>query len=675
MEVAGQDAELPEIRRRARHLAVVVLVAFVALAARLFYLQVIEGDAFFRLTSDSIVRTEPLPAVRGQIRDRKGRVLATVRPSYNVYVAPRQVTQESFARLRALLGMNGDQAIDVWEKIRTTPREAKGAERPLLVAEDVSHEAMAAIETGSDLPGVKVVSLPRRSYPFGTMAAHAIGFMNEISGEELRAKKSEGYRPGDLIGRTGIERQWDGYLRGHAGFTKVVVDRRGMPKTDIRELVDGPSTQAAVPGNNVVLTLDIDVQKAAERALRAVPAAGAVVIDVDSGRLLAMVSSPAFDPNEMSGHLTPEAEQRLLHNRYKPLHDKTVDETYYPGSTFKAVSAIAALEDRLVTPEEKARCHGSYELAKHRFGCTKTHQAVNLYDAIVQSCNVYFYELGARPGMMDRLAKFGSDMGLGAPTGLGLNSEEGGFLPTEEWYREQKRKNPKAEGFQIGQAVNAVIGQGSTRVTLLQMATLYAAIANGGKLWLPQLVERVESADGKVLEEFAPRVRRELAVSPETLAVVRQALVGVVNEAKGTAFRARPKDIEVAGKTGTAQVRSGRSEGGYEFNTHAWFVGFAPAGRPRIALAVLVEHGGHGGDVAAPLAMEIIQHYFENAPAAEREAPRVGLQRRRWPRPPAAAAAAPAPAPQPASAPSGESAEPPAPPAPADTPAPEEAQP
>ncbi len=668
MEVAGQDAELPEIRRRARHLAVLVLVLFLGLAARLFYLQVIEGDVFFRLTSDSIIKTEALPAVRGQIRDRKGKVLATVRPSYNVYVTPRHVTGDSFGRLRALLGMNGDQAIDVWEKIQTTPRDAKTGDRPVLVAEDISREAMASIETGADLPGVKIVSVPRRSYPYGTMAAHALGFMNEISGEELRAKKDEGYRPGDLIGRAGIERQWDGYLRGHAGFTKVVVDRRGLPKTDIREVVEGPSTQAAVPGNNVVLTLDVEVQKAAERALRAVPAAGAVVIDVETGRILAMASSPAYDPNEMSGHLTPEAEQRLLNNRYKPLHDKTVGETYYPGSTFKAVSAIAALEDRLVTPEEKTKCHGSFVLAKHTFRCTKTHLAVDLYDAIVQSCNVYFYELGARPGMMDRLAKFGADMGLGAPTGLGLNSEEGGFLPTEEWYRDQKRKNPKAEGFQIGQAVNAVIGQGSTRVTLLQMATMYAAIANGGKLWLPQLVERVESPDGKVLEEFAPRVRRELAVSPETLAIVRQALVGVVNQSKGTAYKARPKDIEVAGKTGTAQVRSGRAEGGYEFNTHAWFVGFAPAGRPRIALAVLVEHGGHGGDVAAPLAMDIVNAYFENAPPAEREAPRVGLLRRRLPRPPAATAPVPAPAAAPEAAPEAPPAEtPPAPAAPGDT--------
>jgi penicillin-binding protein 2 len=646
VEIAGQDAELPEIRRRSRYFALVVLVGFLGIAGRLFYLQVVQGDAFFRVTSDSIVHTDLLPAVRGQIRDRKGKVLATVRPSYNVFVTPRLLTADTFARLRMVLGMNGDEAIDVWERIQNGEAgvvAASGgsgtgthmAERPVLLAEDISREAMAAIETGVDLPGVKIVSAPRRSYPYGTLAAHVLGFMNEISADELRAKKGEGYRAGDLVGRTGIERQWDGYLRGRSGFQKNVVDRRDLPKTDIHDVVDGPSAQAAVAGNNVVLTLDVDTQRFTERALRNASAAGAVVLDVDTGRILAMASKPSFDPNEMSGHLTPEAEQRLLADRYHPLHDKTLGETYYPGSTFKPVSALAALEDRLITPDDKTKCHGSFEIARRRFKCTKTHGVVSLYDAIVQSCNVYFYELGARPGMMDRLAKYGADLGLGAPTGLGLNGEEGGFLPTEEWYRAQKRENPKAEGFQIGQALNAVIGQGSTRVTLLQMATMYAAIANGGKLWLPQIVERVESPDGQVLEEFAPRVRRDLSVAPENLAVVRQALVGVVNESKGTAFKVRSKDIEVAGKTGTAQVHGRHVEnGGYEAGDHAWFVGFAPAGRPRIAIAVLVEHGGHGGDVAAPVAMEIIHNYFDTVAPADREAPRLGLPRRRGTRGP-----------------------------------------
>jgi penicillin-binding protein 2 len=666
MEIAGQDAELPEMRRRSRLFAFVVIGIFVAILVRLFYLQVVQGDSFYRLTSDSIVRTELLPAVRGQIRDRKGRVLATVRPSYNLYVTPRLLTSEGFARLRTTLGMNGDEAMDVWERVQGPPSDgspaaARERDRPVLLAEDISREAMAAIETGLDVPGVKIVSVPRRSYPQGALAAHVLGYMNEVSADEVRAKKDEGYKAGDLIGRTGIERQWEGYLRGRAGFQKVVVDRRGLPKTDIHELTDGPTALAAVPGNHVVLTLDADVQRISERALRNASAAAAVVMDVETGRVLALVSKPGFDPNEMSGHLTADAQQRIQTDRFHPLRDKTLSETYFPGSTFKAVSALAALEDKLVTPEERAKCNGSYEMGRRRFRCTKTHGVVALYDAIVQSCNVYFYGLGARPGMMDRLAKYAADLGLGAPTGLGLNGEEGGFVPTEEWYREQKRENPKAEGFQVGQALNAVIGQGSTRVTLIQMATLYAAIANGGKLWLPQIVDHVEAPDGQVLEEFAPRVRREITVSPENLAFVRQALTGVVNEPKGTAYKARSSEIEIAGKTGTAQVRGrGAETGGYETATHAWFVGFAPAGRPKIAFAVIVEHGGHGGDVAAPVASEIVDNYFETVDPANKAAPKVGLPRRRGggiipasdaaeapPKPararPAAAKAAPAP--------------------------------
>jgi penicillin-binding protein 2 len=642
MEIAGQDAELPEIRRRARFFGVFAVFAFLAIAGRLFYLQIVQGDSFYRLTSDNIVRTDPLPAVRGQIRDRKGRVMATVRPSYNLYVMPRQLTSEGFARLRGALGMGAEQAVETWERIQgdragdapaPASPPARDKDRPVLLAEDISREAMAAVETGLDVPGVKIVAVPRREYPYGGMAAHVLGYMNEISADELRAKKDDGYHAGDVIGRTGIERQWESYLRGHAGFDKIVVDRRGMPKTDIKELIEGPAKQPAVPGNDVYLTLDVDVQKIAERALRGQQAAAAVVMDVATGRLLALVSKPSFDPNEMSGHLSPEAEQRILSDRFHPLRDKTLSETYYPGSTFKPVSALAGLEDKLITPDDRTKCKGSFEFGRRRFKCTKTHLTVSLYEAIVQSCNVYFYELGARPGMLDRLAKYGTDMGLGAPTGLGLNGEEGGFLPTEAWYREQKRDNPKSEGYQSGQALNAVIGQGSTRVTLLQMVTMYAAIANGGKLWLPQIVDHIESPDHQVVEDFPPRVRRELSVSPENLAIVRQGLVGVVNEPKGTAYKARAHDIEVAGKTGTAQVhklmRRGEASSAYEQNDNAWFVGYAPAGNPRIAFAVLVEHGGHGGEVAAPVAMEIAHNYFETVAPDQKAAPRLGLPHRR----------------------------------------------
>jgi penicillin-binding protein 2 len=300
---------------------------------------------------------------------------------------------------------------------------------------------------------------------------------------------------------------------------------------------------------------------------------------------------------------------------------------YNPGSTFKAVSTIAALEEKLLTPDDHVRCNGFVTLGNRKYRCMKSHGPVDLHQAIVQSCNVFFYDLGGRPGMLNRLARFATEFGLGAPAGLGLNNEQPGFIPTEEWHKALAAKDP-SQGAVIGHALNTVIGEGSTRVTVLQMALLYTAIANGGKLWLPQIVERIEAPSGQVTEEFPPRARRDVSVSPDTLAFLRKALVGVVNERTGTAHKVQSQKYEVAGKTGTAQVqRPSRKKGDdppslYELAAHSWFAGFAPAAKPRIAFAVIVEHGGHGADAAAPVAVEIADNYLDLVvPPAEREAP------------------------------------------------------
>jgi penicillin-binding protein 2 len=630
MEIAGQDAELPEIRHRSQVLSLVVALVFIALACRLFYLQVIEGDNFYRMTAENIIRTITLPATRGQIRDRKGHVLATMVPSYDIEVYPSQLTRESYDHLRALLGPDVEHFM-TWEAIRD--EATKGKDRTLVVAENVKREVMAQLETSLDKPGIHVAAVQRRFYPNGTTAAHAIGYLNEVSADELKARKDEGYQAGDTIGRTGIERQWEPYLRGHKGFEKVVVNRRGLRRTDVRiaDLVtDGPISQQPTPGNNVILTLDLDLQKIVERALRAVHSAAAVVIDVETGRILAIASKPAFDPNMLSGGVSQEALARVLSDRLRPFRDKALSDTFNPGSTFKAITALAGLEEKVIVPEDKVKCMGHIQVARRRFRCTKAHKTVNLYDAIVQSCNVFFYDLGGRPGMMNRMAKYAADFGLGAPTGLGLNGEQAGFLPTEEWHRTHDAGEKKGEGFAIGHALNTAIGEGATRATVLQMALLYATVAADGKLWLPQIVERVESPTGQVLEDFPPRVRREVSVSPESLAFLRRALYGVVFDPKGTAYKARPKHIEIAGKTGTAQVFQGGRRGGdepplpYERVDHAWFAGFAPAAKPRIAFAVLVEHGGHGGSVAAPVAVEIVENYFDTVvPPEERDPPRL----------------------------------------------------
>ena len=630
MEIAGQDAELPEIRHRSQFLSVAVALVFLGLAIRLFYLQVIEGDSFYRLTAENIIRTVPLHAPRGQIRDRKGRVLATMVPSYNVEVLPSQLTRESYDRLRTLLGPDLEH-FPTWETIKA--EGTKGKDRTLVVAENVSRDIMAQLETSLDKPGIHIVSVPRRHYPYGTTAAHAIGYLNEVSPDELKTRKDDGYQAGDSIGRTGIERQFEPYLRGKKGFEKVVVNRRGLRRTDVRiaDLVtDGPVSQSPSPGNNVVLTLDLDLQRIVERALRPVRSAAAVVIDVTTGRILAIASKPAFDPNMMSGGISPENIARVLSDRLRPFRDKALSDTFNPGSTFKAITAISGLEEKVIVPEDKVKCSGFIKVGRRRFRCTKAHKTVNLYDAIVQSCNSFFYDLGGRPGMMNRMAKYATDFGLGAPTGLGLNGEQGGFIPTEEWHRAQAAADPKNEGFSIGHALNTAIGEGATRATVLQMALLYTAIASDGKLWLPQIVERVESPTGQAIEEFPPRVRREVSVSPESMAFLRRALFGVVYDSKGTAYKARPRHIEIAGKTGTAQVFQGGRRGGdepplpYERVDHAWFAGFAPAAKPRIAFAVLVEHGGHGGSVAAPVAAEIVENYFDSvAPPEERNPPKL----------------------------------------------------
>jgi penicillin-binding protein 2 len=454
-----------------------------------------------------------------------------------------------------------------------------------------------------------------------------------VSADELKTRKDDGYQAGDNIGRTGIERQFEPYLRGKKGFEKVVVNRRGLRRTDVRiaDLVtDGPVEQPPAPGNNVVLSLDLDLQRIVERALRSARSAAAVVVDVTTGRILAMASKPAFDLNMMSGGASSENMARALSDRLRPFRDKVLADTYNPGSTFKAVTALSGLEEKVIVPEDKVKCNGFIRLGRRRFRCTKAHKTVNLYDAIVQSCNVFFYDLGGRPGMMNRMAKYATDFGLGAPTGLGLNGEQGGFIPTEEWHRAQAAADPKNEGFSIGHALNTAIGEGAVRVTVLQMALLYAAIATEGRLWLPQIVERVESPTGQTIEEFPPRLRREVQVAPESLAFLRRALYGVVYDSKGTAYKARPSRVEIAGKTGTAQVFQGGRRGGdepplpYERVDHAWFAGFAPAAKPRIAFAVLVEHGGHGGSVAAPVAAEIVESYFDTVvPPEERNPPKV----------------------------------------------------
>jgi penicillin-binding protein 2 len=617
MQIAGQDAELPEIRLRSKVFASLVAVGLVALIGRIYLLQVVRGEELYRLTSESIVRTSPLAAVRGELRDRRGRALATTRPSFDVLVSPPHLDRRSYARLVELLARDRPE-LPEWQQLQAAGKGARDG--GYVLAEDVTEEQMAAIATAMDLDGVSIRVEARRRYPYGALFTHTLGFTNQITAEDLARRRDDGYRLGDRIGRTGLERQWEARLRGRAGFEKTVVDRRNrpLPGVNVAELIGGPAREEPVPGHNVILTLDLDIQRAAEQALRGRPAAAAVVVEVDTGRVLAMVSLPGFDPNLMSGRLTREQQNRLARDPHRPFRDKTVADTYNPGSTFKLVTAAAALEDR-VASGQRTFCRGYVEVGKRRFRCTHQHGHVSMEAAIVQSCNIFFYELGARPGMMDRIAARARAFGLGETTGLGINAESAGLVPSEAWHNS---RGP-GEAFSLGHALNTAIGEGATRVTVLQMALLYAAIANGGHLMAPQLVDRVETADGQLVERVTPRERRRVELGAETLAVLHRGLAGVVNDKHGTAYRARSKMVLMAGKTGTAQthlskkIRKGLTSGAGPDLDHAWFAGYAPVDRPRIAFAVLVEHGGFGGEVSAPVARQIVEAALAPPPTAQ----------------------------------------------------------
>ena len=616
--IGGSPLDLHARARGYKTVAVIVVAAFVLLAARLWHLQVLRGESYYRKTADNFVKEIDLPASRGEIRDRAGHVLGENRPSYNVYLTPRFVTDDGLGRLARHLRLSEDQVATM--KARAATKTGLERNRQVLAVEDISRDQMALIESDkAQLPGVAIDARSHRAYPFGKNAAHIIGYMNEISAEELSTLREQGYHIGDYVGRAGIERQWESYLRGKDGFQRVVIDAKGRQKNDadlggpleVQQIIGGPLRMEPVPGANVILAIDLDLQRMTERALGRYPSAAAVAVEVKTGRVLAAASHPGFDPNVLTGRLSRAEDERMLTSPLRPMIDKAVREMYFPGSTFKIIPALVALQDKQVDPNEKMLCTSAYKMPGHTFHCMEVHGRINLHTAIAESCNIFFYHLGERIGM-DRMADLATQFGFGVPTGVGLPGEAAGFIPTQEWYKKQG-------GFLIGYTLNTAIGQGSTKATVLQMALAYAALANGGDLWVPQLVDRIETPSGRVVQQFEPRLRRHIPLVPDNVERVKSALCDVVNVEKGTAWVSKDDDLpfEVCGKTGTAQVKKTRkgqapeSTGGWEPDkAHSWFAAYAPARDPEIAVVVLVEHGGLGGHVAAPIAMEIFRAYL-----------------------------------------------------------------
>ena len=597
----------PDITRRARILLYVVLGVFALLLGRLYWLQVVQGDRYRYLAENNRLRLRTVRAPRGLILDRKGRAIAETQGSFDLVCSPVDVKDlgGEIRLLSEIVEFDVDED-EILERIRKARKS--NPYTAITVARDLRFEQVSVLEFNREsLPGFSVTVEAKRSYPFGTTFAHVLGYVGEASPEELEQSPEERLAMGDLVGKYGLERLMDNVLRGVNGGRKVEVDAAGR---DRRMVVEVPSRT----GGTVYTSLDADLQKAAQEAMG--NRAGAVIaLAPKTGEVLAFYSAPAFDPNVFARGIRRADWQALNQDPRKPMQNKGLQGTYAPGSTVKPFLVLAALEEKMQEKGRGVTCPGSFRLGNRVFRCWKEkgHGTVDMYRAVVQSCDVYFYTLGLKLGA-DRVAKLEKGAGLGTITGIDLPGERKGLVPDTEW-----KRNVMKDRWYDYESVILGIGQGAIHLTPLEMTVGYATLATGGEVMRPRVVSKVIRMDGKV-EVRAPEMVRKLPWSVENVEFVRKALAGVVND-YGTGGGAKLPGITVAGKTGTAQVASVKGKMiksedlPYQIRDHAWFVAFAPAEDPQICVAAMVEHGGHGGSAAAPIVKAVMQEYFRTLPA------------------------------------------------------------
>jgi len=571
----------------------VILIVFMILLGRAWQLQIIEGEKYRQLADKNRLRLEKVIPPRGRIFDRKGRLIVGNKPSFDLFVVPADLKgKESFAReVSSLLGLPEEEIL----------KRINGARSPfemVRLKKDLTFEELSRISANLwDFPALRILVTPTRVYPQGPVAPHLIGTVGEITQEELRRFRDKGYEVGDYIGKSGLEFQYEDLLKGKKGGRQVEVDALGRRIRILQEI-------EPQPGWDLYLNIDLDLQLKAQSLLEG--KRGAIVaIDPRSGEILAMASSPSFDPRQFGRFVDPEKWRLLAEDPSHPLTNRAIQGVYAPGSVFKIIVALGALTMGQVEPHERFYCSGYFSLGNRIFRCWKEegHGSVDLYKGIVQSCDVYFYQLGLRIGPK-AMAEFARLFGLGDLTGVDLPGEKRGFLPY-----------PQRGKWFGGDTVVMAIGQGRLAVTPLQLATFISAVANEGKLYRPFLVREAKAPSGRLIR-FNPQLKGEIPLSQEVFQTLKTALEGVVEDPQGTGRAARLEGIKVAGKTGTAQVRGmpqrvkDPSLLPYEHRDHAWFVAYADADYPSIAVTVLIEHGGTGGGAAAPLARELIKYWL-----------------------------------------------------------------
>ena len=597
MSDAGlQQTELPELQQRLILLKIGVLVVIGLLALRLWQLQVRDGPYYRELSQNNRTRSIILHPARGLIYDRNGKLLANNVPSFNLYVELKDVKDREALIVKLVKYLDFDKT-ELGKKVRTRSSRTR-----LKLKGGLTLREAALIESHRlDLPGVVVHPEFQRNNPRGPYAAHVIGYVGEVSEQQLTKEDFQGLHQGSIVGQYGVERKYDKLLRGQAGRKLIEVDALGHEKRTIS--VDKPQA-----GHDLYLTIDSDLQQLAEDLLG--EEAGAIIaLNPKTGETLALASRPSFDPNTLSRGLSSKEWQGILQDKRHPLTNRAIQGLYPPGSTFKIVMAAAALETNGVNMTDTIQCRGRFRFGNRTFRDWKAggHGSMDLHNAMTHSCDVYFYTMGNRLGI-ETIAKYATLFGLGEKTGIDLPSEQSGIVPSPEW-----KEKMRGERWYPGETISVSIGQGYVTVTPIQMAKIIATISNNGVARQPKLVQGIRRRHTGKVETLPSSKGISLGLQPNFVKSIQDSLASVVSD--GTARRANSRLVTIAGKTGTSQVIALQSdkekETPKEFRDHAWFVSYAPFENPQIAVAVLAEHSGHGGSAAAPLAKQLIEAFIK----------------------------------------------------------------
>ncbi|MBF0586735.1 penicillin-binding protein 2 [Prosthecochloris sp. N3] len=588
---------MDKVQQRVITVALVVIALFALLFARLIYLQVFEYKKLGSISDTNSLRRIWEQAPRGRMIDRNGTIIVTNQPLYNIKVIPSEFNRESIGLMASLLEMEKEELEERIEKGRRYNRFA-----PSVVERDIEqHQMMRLNENLWQLPGVLIEVENKRKYTDSIRASHLLGYLSLISKQQLESMADKGYSPDDKTGSKGLEKSYEEVLRGEKGVRYELVNSIGRV---VGKFEEGAKDQPFINGNDIHLTIDAGLQKVAEQELAKTEKPGAVVaINPRDGGILAMTSQPDYDLETLNGRTDREKWLAIAQDPRKPLFNRAIQATYPPGSVYKLLLAIAALEEDAISTSKKILCTGVFRLGRGRFLCHggQGHGPVNMKEAIVESCNTYFYELIFDVGF-EKWTEYGRMFGFGKTTGIDIPGERSAPLPSSDYYDKRYGKGKWTRGY----LVSLAIGQGELNTTPLQLAAFTAAIANKGTYYQPHVVQGYrETGNGTYTDiEFS---RKKLPVSESTLDFITESMEAVVE--RGTGRIARLDSVRIAGKTGTAQNPHGKD--------HAWFVAFAPVEDPSIAIAVLVENAGYGSSNAGPIARAMINYYVNGPEPAE----------------------------------------------------------